>query len=63
MAKTNVKIETVPFSEMEETNIVERTFDDGYEAPYSYEPNDDLLEAMAQRYEFDMWVNSFPRES
>jgi hypothetical protein len=55
--------EIVPFSELEVVDVVERTFDDSYEAPYSYEADDDMLQALAQRFEFDMWTNKFPRES
>ena len=61
----NMKIETVPFSEMDETVtpgvVTERTFDSSYEAPYSYEADEDMLQALAQRYEYDMWTASFAR--
>ena len=60
------KIEITPFSDMDElidSNIVSRVFDGSYEPPYSYEPDDEMLEALAKRYEFDMWTNQFPRES
>ncbi len=46
--------EDKPFSEMTETETVtERTFGPDYEAPYSYEPDDDMIVFMEQRYDFD----------
>lgn len=46
----------IPFSEMEEilvgdATIVERVFDSDYEAPYSYEREDEFFTSLQHRYE------------
>jgi hypothetical protein len=41
----------------------ERVFDDSYEAPYSYEADEEMLEVLERRFVFDTWTNQVQEES
>ena len=56
----DVERDHVPFSDMTPTEMADYS---AVERPYNTECNDEMLQALAFRYEFDMWCNQFPRES
>lgn len=62
MANQILKFDPTPFSEMESTPVNETLEFASIETPVNYEADDEMMDALERRHDFDAWTASFGRE-